>query len=104
MAAVVLLSCAGGSKDGKEAAYVYSGKKSVTVSGYVKNPGSVEFVEGATIYDMIIAAGGLTRFATLEDVELLREGRRIALKLEDVKTKLAMPNDQIAIWVPMEPL
>jgi protein involved in polysaccharide export with SLBB domain len=75
-------------------------KKSVIVGGLVVKPGVVDFKPNATIYAMIIAAGGPTEIGTLARVELHRADKVRCLNLthEDAKKKeLAQPNDSIVV-------
>lgn len=44
----------------------------VTISGFVKNPGTYELTEGMTVPDLVLAAGGLTPGAHTVEVEVAR--------------------------------
>lgn len=48
----------------------------VSVGGFVKRPGPVDFGEGMTLGDAIKAAGGATPFGSARRVQLLRDGKR----------------------------
>ena len=78
----------------------------VAVGGFVKNPGVYEYIEGATIYDMIVVAGGPSEFADMKRVDVTRDGKRAEYDMTQEKLRksiLAKPNDSINVpttWMP----
>ena len=81
-------------------------KKEVYVSGAVQRPGPIEYKEGATIYAMIMAAGGPTKLGTMKRVSVAREGKRMVYDMTQEKLQsaiLAKPNDTCDVgttWMP----
>lgn len=51
-------------------------KESVTVGGFVRQPGPVAFTRELTLYQAIQAGGGATEFGSLYRVRLLRNGKQ----------------------------
>ncbi len=64
-----------------------AGKKTVFVLGQVNNQGTYEIPAGQTwkMLDAISAAGGLTRLANENKIELTRKGKTTAYKFEELR-------------------
>jgi len=81
-------------------------KKVVYVGGSVQRPGKVEYKKGASIYAMIMAAGGPSEFGTLKRVSVIREGKRTVYDMTQEKlqsTILSKPDDTYEVastWLP----
>lgn len=63
-----------------------------TVTGSVVNPGSFQSQYYVSIADAIAMAGGPTRFADTENIEVIRQGadgkqRRIPINFDDIQTR-----------------
>lgn len=63
-----------------------------TVTGSVANPGSFQSAYYVSVADAIAMAGGPTRFADTQDIEVVRQGtdgkqRRIPINYEDIQTR-----------------
>jgi polysaccharide export outer membrane protein len=60
----------------------------VSVLGEVRNPGRFEFQNSATVLDALAEAGGLTEFASADEILILRAGpdgtRRIKFDYDEV--------------------
>jgi Periplasmic protein involved in polysaccharide export len=69
-----------------------SPKKTIKVMGEVRTPGIIEYREGMSIGDVILASGGLTDAATLRNVEI---ARRIGTDKEDDRG--ALLSDTVAV-------
>lgn len=74
----------------------------VFVGGEVSKPGAVGFVDGMTVTEALIKAGGRTNFANLSGSYILRNGERISVNLKKVlKGKGAdlvlEPGDQLVV-------
>jgi protein involved in polysaccharide export with SLBB domain len=69
----------------------------VTIDGYVKNPGTYPMVEGMTLRDLILAAGGFVRGADAEEVDVARlpqGSARTDTTARTVRIRLAGDNSQ----------
>ena len=76
------------------------GAPMVHVGGQVGKPGSMEYRENTTVFSMVFAAGGPTKFGAMQRVKVFRKGRMILVDLTDDKQKsklLAKPNDYIEV-------
>ena len=78
---------------------------SITVFGEVHRPGAYAFKAGATIIDMIMRAGGVTRYAGVEQIRIISEGNPILFNMReylDTADKSLMPglNMGDTIFVP----
>lgn len=72
----------------------------VHVGGQVGKPGPVEYRENTTVFSMIFAAGGPTKFGAMQRVKLFRKGTIRVLDLTNDKEKakwLAKPDDTIEV-------
>ncbi len=72
----------------------------LTVGGNVSRPGQVQFVNGMTLAQAIIQAGGPTAFGTTKRVTIFREGKRYELSPltnDQHKLEKVYPNDTISI-------
>jgi len=88
------------SSKAKLAKHKHVSERMVIVSGAVQRLGPVEYEVGATVYAMILKAGGPTKYGTLKRVTVMRDGKSLRLDLtnEETKTKmLAKPNDTIDV-------
>jgi polysaccharide export outer membrane protein len=74
-------------------------EKKITVGGYVRRPGPVQFTEGMTIWQAVQAAGGENEFGAINRVELFRTGKRreVNLKEDQFKHIPVQENDSINI-------
>ncbi|MFK7910319.1 MAG: polysaccharide biosynthesis/export family protein [Akkermansiaceae bacterium] len=71
----------------------------VTVGGYVKRPGPVQFTRGMTLFQALSAAGGENAFGSIKRVELHRNGKRYVYDLRKpahMREKV-YPNDSINV-------
>lgn len=78
---------------------------SITVFGEVHRPGAFAFKEGATIIDMLMRAGSVTRYAGVEQIRIISEGEPIPFNMReylDTADKSLMPelNRGDTIFVP----
>lgn len=78
----------------------------IFVSGEIANEKAIEYVEGMTVYQAIVMAGGLTRFGSKSKVRIKRSagGKEeiVSVNLSDIekgkeKDMLLLPNDQIIV-------
>ena len=73
--------------------------KFVTVAGFVKRPGPVQYTDGMTVYEAVAAAGDASTFGAMNRVELIRAGRksRLDLKQSTNRTLKAKSGDIITV-------
>jgi polysaccharide export outer membrane protein len=73
----------------------------VSVSGAIRAPGTYPLLSGATVEELIIAAGGLTDSAFLEAAELRRlnerSGGQVIAEYRDINLSTANPDMQIGL-------
>jgi protein involved in polysaccharide export with SLBB domain len=71
----------------------------VSVGGWIRNPGPVKYVRGLTLYNAVQAAGGATEFGAMNRVGLIRGGQRKEYNLKQTKFMniLVEPNDTIEV-------
>lgn len=55
--------------------------QTVTIGGYVKRPGPVQYMRGMTLFQALSAAGGENAFGSIRRVELHRNGKRYVYDL-----------------------
>jgi polysaccharide export outer membrane protein len=69
------------------------------VGGEVKAPGPKPYVRRTTVSDVISAAGGFTKFANTNRVQLVRaNGTKISVKLDNARPEpLVLPGDSIFV-------
>ncbi len=54
----------------------------VSVGGFVKRPGPVQFMRGMTLFQALSAAGGETAFGSIKRIELHRNGKKYVYNLK----------------------
>ncbi len=54
----------------------------VSVGGFVKRPGPIQFMRGMTLFQALSAAGGETAFGSIKRVELHRNGKKYVYNLK----------------------
>ena len=59
-------------------------KNPILVTGFVSNPGAINFINGYLVNDYIGLAGGVTEFGTFRKAYLFRDGKKIKVKLLDI--------------------
>ena len=71
----------------------------VTVGGYVRNPGPVEYVRGLTLYNAVQAAKGANEFGAMNRVVLIRgkQSKEYDLNSSKFMNVLVEPNDTIQV-------
>ncbi len=82
-------------------------KLSVRIFGEVHNPGTFTFDQGQNIVDLLMRAGGVTRFASVEQIRLISEGDPVLFNLKsylDSGSRKALPRvaPGATIFVPMK--
>jgi len=96
-----------------DAAAVISGgdasedKSAIRVFGEVRNPGVFSFKENMTVLDMILRAGGATRFGNVEHIRVINNNNTILFNLKsylDGETNLVQPilYQGATIYIPKE--
>ncbi len=55
----------------------------VSVGGFVKRPGPIQFIRGMTLFQALSAAGGETPFGSIKRVELHRNGKKYVYNLKN---------------------
>jgi protein involved in polysaccharide export with SLBB domain len=80
---------------------------SIRIFGEVNNPGSFSYKTGATVVDLLMRAGGVTRFAGVEQIRIISEGSPQAFNLKqylDTGKSSLMPRlvSGATIFVPKE--
>lgn len=82
-------------------------RSAIKVFGEVNSPGSFTYIEGTTVVDLLMRAGGVTRYGGVERIRIISEGEP---KLFDLKAYLDTGNTQLlpkinvgaTIFVPMQ--
>ena len=71
----------------------------VTVGGYVKRPGPVQYTRGMTLFQALSAAGGENAFGSIRRIELHRNGKRYVYDLKNPQhmREKVYPNDSINV-------
>lgn len=71
----------------------------ISVGGFVKSPGGVEFAENMTLVEAIKAAGGPTPFASIRRVQLIRDGKRFVYDMRKSRHQQVriLPDDCINV-------
>lgn len=70
-------------------------RNSIKIFGEVNNPAVYSYKPAATIVDMLLRAGGVTRYATVESIKILSNGDPIVFNLQsylDTGDKKFLPN------------
>jgi len=57
--------------------------EAVTVFGEVHRPGTFSLKEGATVIDMLMRAGGVTRYAGIEQIRVISGGRPVPFNMRE---------------------
>ena len=57
-------------------------RNSIKVFGEVNNPAVYSYKNGATVVDMLLRAGGVTRYATVESIKILSSGEPTVFNLQ----------------------
>ncbi len=74
--------------------WFFADKPGITVEGGVRNGGEFDLIENLTVRDAVLLAGGVTRDASLEDVELYRMDKATNKRIiERVNLKKALEGD-----------
>ncbi len=55
----------------------------VSVGGFVKRPGPIQYTRGMTLFQALSAAGGETAFGSIKRVELHRNGKKYIYNLKN---------------------
>jgi protein involved in polysaccharide export with SLBB domain len=74
-------------------------KETVTIAGFVRNPGPVDFTPGLTIFQAIAAAGGENEFGAMNRVNLMR-GKSVKtynMKVLEDRNVTLEPGDTIEV-------
>lgn len=75
----------------------------VRVTGAVRTPVSVPFRPGMTVLDAVLAAGGVTEFASADNTKLFRRGRGEALETLPIKLDRLMKKGDIQNNLALQP-
>lgn len=76
--------------------WLFSDRPKVTVEGEVRKSGSIDLEDNMMVKDAVLAAGGLTRDAYLEDAEIYRVDREsMALSMERFNLRKALEGDPV---------
>ena len=73
--------------------------QTVTIGGFVKRPGPVQYRRGMTLFEAVSAAGGETAFGSIRRVELHRNGKRFVYDLKNAAhmREKVYPGDSINV-------
>ena len=74
--------------------------RSVTLGGEVEKPGQIQYRQGMTIFDAVMAGGGNTKFGSLKRVSIIRGGDTIGvydLRNDEGKRVTILPNDTVIV-------
>lgn len=55
----------------------------IKIFGEVNNPGSYAYKDGSNLIDVLMRAGGVTRFATVEQIRVISDGKPILVNLKE---------------------
>lgn len=82
-------------------------RSAIRVFGEVIRPGSFSFVDGMSLVDALLRAGGVTRYANVEQIRMIAEGEPVLFDLKkylDVgdKGQLPMLKEGATIFVPKQ--
>lgn len=82
-------------------------RTAIKVFGEVNNPAVFAFKQGASVVDMIMRAGGVTRYASVEQIRLITQGKPRVFNLQDYldsgdKSQLPMIEPGSTIFVPKQ--
>lgn len=71
----------------------------ITVGGYVRRPGQVQYTRELTLYNAVQAAGGANEFGSMHRVRLIRDGKLKEYNLFETSSKTVKvePNDTIEV-------
>lgn len=82
-------------------------RNSIKVFGEVNNPAVYSYKPGASVVDMLLRAGGVTRYATVESIKIINDGNPILFNLQaylDTGDKKLLPGIEpgATIFVPKQ--
>lgn len=82
-------------------------RTAIKVFGEVNNPAIFAFKPGASAVDMIMRAGGVTRYASVEQIRIINQGKPVVFNLQDyldTGNKALLPDVQpgATIFVPKQ--
>lgn len=70
-------------------------KKAIKVFGEVNSPGSFSYIEGVSLIDFLMRAGGVTRYAGVEQIRVINDGAPVSFNLKtylDTGNNLLLPD------------
>lgn len=77
--------------------FEYEYKRTVSVDGEVLKPGSIQYVQGATVKDLIFAAGNILESAYLDEAEItsqiVEDDRIVKLEHRNINLRRALQGD-----------
>ena len=84
-------------------------EQQVVVAGMVNKPGGLSYIEGMTLEEAVLHAGGPSTFGTTKRVNVYREGKKYSLNFNNPKHKLerlypgdTVEVDQVKSWESQE--